>query len=89
MELVDVGLDVTQVIRDYDSIEPGDSDTFDPVERDGELAYRLALLDHVVVALRHSRAAISDLRVLDCGCGNGRSTRRSTCAPMRSSAPGS
>jgi SAM-dependent methyltransferase len=75
MEVLDVGGSVGQVLRDYDSIEPGDSDTFDPVERDGELAYRLALLDHAAVALRYSRAAISDLRVLDFGCGNGRSTR--------------
>ena len=65
----------TQILRDYEDLEPGESDTWNPVALDFELTYRLSLLFALTRALRLSELALSELRVLDVGTGNGRSTR--------------
>ncbi len=64
-----------QVVTDYEILEPGDTDSWNPLKMDGELAYRLSLFCHVTIALRHCGIPLESLRVLDIGCGNGRSTR--------------
>jgi len=64
-----------QVLRDYEQLEPGETDTWNPVEREGELTYRLSMFYAQAVSLGLSRIPRADLRVLDVGTGNGRSTR--------------
>jgi SAM-dependent methyltransferase len=67
-------MEFQQVLTDYARLEPDQDDTWNPLRSDGELAHRLALFAHLTVALRHVDQ-VESLRVLDVGCGNGRSTR--------------
>ncbi|MEM7245556.1 MAG: methyltransferase domain-containing protein [Acidobacteriota bacterium] len=64
-----------QVVRDYRELEPGEGDTWNPLLCDVELLHRLELFRLLTVALRRSPAPPSQIRVLDIGCGNGRSAR--------------
>ncbi len=77
-----------QVLDDYEALEPGSSDTWNPLLREAELEHRIELLRRLAGAMRHAlgvsagqgdpqeqQAALESLRVLDVGCGNGRSTR--------------
>jgi SAM-dependent methyltransferase len=59
----------------YDSLEPGCTDTWNPLQNDWELAYRLSLFFCATTALRLIDRPVSTLKVLDFGCGNGRSSR--------------
>lgn len=64
-----------QILSDYQRLEPDQADTWNPVASDFELFYRLSLLHATTHALRLSRVPVSELKLLDLGCGNGRSTR--------------
>ncbi|MFT7462169.1 MAG: SAM-dependent methyltransferase [Pseudohongiellaceae bacterium] len=64
-----------QVRDDYAALEPGRSDTWNPLLRDVELEHRIELMRRLVEALRVSGQDYAQLKVLDVGCGNGRSTR--------------
>jgi SAM-dependent methyltransferase len=63
------------VLEHYQVLEPGEGDTWNPLHSDFELAYRLSLSYVLTQCLRLCQLPIADLRVLDVGCGNGRSTR--------------
>lgn len=63
------------VIRAYQDLEPDGTDRWNPLVRDRELAYRLCLFAQLCRALRRYPGELARLRVLDVGCGNGRSTR--------------
>lgn len=64
-----------QVVSDYERLEPGDGDTWNPLTADVQLAYRLGLYHALCLAVRASGREPSRLTVVDLGCGNGRSTR--------------
>jgi SAM-dependent methyltransferase len=64
-----------QVLEDYARLEPGEGDTWNPLLCDVELEHRAELLKQLTFALRAADADPQALRVLDVGCGNGRSTR--------------
>ncbi|MCX7594301.1 MAG: class I SAM-dependent methyltransferase [Fischerella sp.] len=64
-----------EVLKVYDILEPGETDTWNPVCNDYELAYRLSLFYSLTKSLRLSYIPLKSLKVLDVGCGNGRSTR--------------
>jgi SAM-dependent methyltransferase len=64
-----------QIIRDYETLEPGESDTWNPLHGDFELLYRLRLIYSAKRALSAAGINPGKIRVLDLGCGNGRSTR--------------
>jgi SAM-dependent methyltransferase len=66
---------VAAVKTAYVDLEPDGADTWNPLDRDRELAYRLALYSRLCLALRQHARPVDRLRVLDVGCGNGRSTR--------------
>lgn len=67
--------DVASVLKIYDLMEPGEADTWNPVLSEYELGYRLALYSSLARALACVSDRLASLRVLDYGCGNGRSTR--------------
>lgn len=64
-----------QVLDDYARLEPGESDTWNPLGDDVELLHRVELFKLLTWAVRESGADVDALSVLDVGCGNGRSTR--------------
>jgi SAM-dependent methyltransferase len=64
-----------QILHDYDSLEPAQSDTWNPVHSDHELAYRMSMLYALTRSLRLCEIKLHALNVLDVGSGNGRSTR--------------
>jgi SAM-dependent methyltransferase len=64
-----------QILADYERLEPGTADSWNPVGSDFELVYRLVLLHAATSALRLTQLPVGEFRVLDLGCGNGRSTR--------------
>ena len=66
---------VERILADYSSLEPDQSDSWNPVGSKFQLGYRLNLFYGLARALQHIEAPLRDLRVLDLGCGNGRSTR--------------
>lgn len=66
---------VHQILADYEDLEPGQSDAWNPVGSKYQLGYRLNLFYGLAKALRCVEHPLQDLRVLDLGCGNGRSTR--------------
>ena len=61
--------------RDYVALEAGQDDAWNPVAVDAETEHRLALLHATIAAVRASGRPVASLRVLDVGCGNGRSSR--------------
>ncbi len=64
-----------QVLSDYDILEPGEADTWNPVKSEYEISYRLSLLYCTAKALSLSGISLESVKLLDLGCGNGRSTR--------------
>jgi SAM-dependent methyltransferase len=66
---------VGQVISDYERLEPGGADSWNPLGSKYQLGYRLAQFYALTMAIRASGVDPDSLRVLDLGCGNGRSTR--------------
>jgi SAM-dependent methyltransferase len=66
---------VEQVLADYVALEPDQADAWNPARSKFELGYRLNLFYGLARALQKSDHALEDLRVLDLGCGNGRSAR--------------
>lgn len=66
---------VAQILSDYELMEPGESDAWNPLRSDFELTYRLGLLYALRKALTLIDVPIESMTVLDFGCGNGRSTR--------------
>ena len=66
---------IPQILADYETLEPGETDSWNPLGNEYELAYRLAVFYALTQALEMSQIPLHDLRVLDLGCGNGRSTR--------------
>lgn len=63
------------LLEKYDKLEPGENDTWNPVNVDFELGYRLSHLYSLTKCLRLSHIPLKELTLLDIGCGNGRSTR--------------
>jgi SAM-dependent methyltransferase len=66
---------VQWMLNQYEQLEPGQSDSWNPLRSDVQLEYRLALFFALTRALRSTNAETASLSVLDFGCGNGRSTR--------------
>ncbi|HEV7384431.1 MAG TPA: class I SAM-dependent methyltransferase [Phenylobacterium sp.] len=66
---------VDQILTDYSSLEPDKADSWNPVGSKFQLGYRLNLFFALARALQHIDDRLEDLRVLDLGCGNGRSAR--------------
>lgn len=66
---------VEQIRADYERLEPGEADAWNPVGFKYQLGYRLNLFYALTRALEAARRPLSQLRVLDLGCGNGRSAR--------------
>jgi len=66
---------VDQILADYEQLEPAQTDSWNPVGSKFQLGYRLNLFYALATALQHVPHPLADLRVLDLGCGNGRSTR--------------
>jgi SAM-dependent methyltransferase len=66
---------VDQILADYSSLEPDQADSWNPVGSKFELGYRLNLFFALTRALQRVDGQLEQLRVLDLGCGNGRSTR--------------
>ena len=64
-----------QILRDYRQLEPGQGDSWNPVRSDIELGYRMGMFFALAQSLRLCQFDLADLRVLDVGSGNGRSTR--------------
>lgn len=62
------------VVEEYARIEPDGTDSWSPLNSDRELLHRLTLYEQLCYALRLG-GPVDQLRVLDVGCGNGRSTR--------------
>ena len=59
----------------YASFEPEGADTWNPLRNDVELWHRVRLLLELTAALRLLSIPPGELRVLDVGCGVGRSSR--------------
>jgi len=65
----------SDVVDMYAELEPPGTDRWNPLVRELELIHRLVLYDLLCNALRVAPRPVPSLRVLDLGCGNGRSTR--------------
>jgi SAM-dependent methyltransferase len=67
--------DFNTVIAEYAQREPPGIDTWNPLGDDVELWHRVRLFLALALALRQILTPIGRMRVLDVGCGVGRSTR--------------
>jgi SAM-dependent methyltransferase len=63
------------VINVYQTLEPPGSDTWNPLWMEEELWHRNRIFIALVRALRQIHIPISEAKILDVGCGVGRSTR--------------
>lgn len=66
---------VEKLLDDYRNLEPDQADSWNPVFSKFQLGYRLNLFFSLVRALQEIDFQLEDLRILDLGCGNGRSAR--------------
>ena len=66
---------VEQIVTDYAQLEPDETDSWSPVSTKYQLGYRLNLYYCITKAMRRIESSIPDLRIVDLGCGTGRSTR--------------
>ncbi len=64
-----------RVLEQYRRLEPEGTDTWNPLGSERELVHRLALYEQIARALRCVPGEAAELRLLDVGCGTGRSTR--------------
>jgi SAM-dependent methyltransferase len=63
------------LLAQYDTLEPAGLDTWNPLRNELELWHRTRLLVEMTGALKALPGPIEQTRVLDVGCGVGRSTR--------------
>ncbi len=63
------------MVSDYEALEPDGKDAWNPALLDSQLRYRLSLMYATRQALRASQLPLERMKVVDVGCGNGRSTR--------------
>lgn len=63
------------LIAEYNKLEPEGADSWNPLDADRELWHRVRLLIAIKWALQQIPIPISELKILDVGCGVGRSTR--------------
>jgi SAM-dependent methyltransferase len=61
--------------QEYADLEPAGADSWSPMHNDGEMWHRVRLLVEACRCLRLIPKPIESLRVLDVGCGVGRSSR--------------
>ena len=73
--LMTESFDAPFILSEYQKLEPGESDAWNPLKDDFELLYRLSIFYVLTKALRLSKQPVEFFRVLDVGCGNGRSLR--------------
>ncbi|HXJ77867.1 MAG TPA: class I SAM-dependent methyltransferase, partial [Candidatus Methylomirabilis sp.] len=66
---------ISQIRKIYAGLEPPNTDAWSPLASDIELLHRLRLMDAMCRALRLIPYPVATLKVLDVGCGVGRSTR--------------
>jgi SAM-dependent methyltransferase len=64
-----------ELLKTYEQLEPAGADTWNPLEHDIELWHRLRLYLELRQALRLIPKIPATIRVLDVGCGTGRSAR--------------
>ncbi len=63
------------IVTAYETMEPGDTDAWNPLYSDFQLTMRLSLYYLAREALRMVSGGIPGMQILDIGCGNGRATR--------------
>jgi SAM-dependent methyltransferase len=63
------------LLSQYDTLEPAGADTWNPLRKEWELWHRTRLLVELARALQALPGPMEETRVLDVGCGVGRSTR--------------
>ena len=63
------------LLSQYDTMEPAGADTWNPLQNELELWHRTRLLVELAGALKALPGPLEETRVLDVGCGVGRSTR--------------
>ena len=63
------------LLSQYDTLEPSGADTWNPLRNELELWHRTRLLVELAAALKALPGPLDKIRVLDVGCGVGRSTR--------------
>jgi SAM-dependent methyltransferase len=63
------------LIAEYKNLEPEDADSWNPLTDDKELWHRIRLFVALKWALRQIPIPASKIKILDVGCGVGRSTR--------------
>lgn len=66
---------VEQVLANYGELEPNETDSWPPVGSKYQLGYRLNLYYCFVKAMGRIESSMPELRVVDLGCGTGRSAR--------------
>ncbi len=63
------------ILTVYDTLEPGETDSWNPLYSDYQLTMRLSLLWLARESLRQVDQSINTMEVLDIGCGTGRASR--------------
>ena len=66
---------IDQILSDYDALEPGESDAWIPIGCKYQIGLRLNIYYSLSKSLGSATIPLRDLRVIDLGCGTGRSAR--------------